>query len=250
MVLGRRVGSVGRVGSIGASIELMPSPICFAHRGASAVEPDNTLQAFELALRLGATGLETDAWLTADGAIVFDHDGQVGQKFRRRPISTVERAQLPEHIPTMDELFAACGADFHLSIDVCDAAAFEPIIAAAQSRLGLDRLWLCHRSMDVLGSVAEVHPSVRLVHSTSVGEMSSTPERHGAELRSRRLTGVNLRHEQWSAGRCALFARFGILSFAWGLEHTRQMQDVLAMGVHGMYSDHVDRMVEVVGAPR
>ncbi|MCH7789691.1 MAG: glycerophosphodiester phosphodiesterase, partial [Acidobacteria bacterium] len=94
----------------------MASPICFAHRGASAVEPDNTLPAFELALRLGATGLETDAWMTADGSVVLDHRGQVGPLLRRRPISAIERADLPAHIPTLGDLFSVCGVEYDLSI--------------------------------------------------------------------------------------------------------------------------------------
>src|SRR6185436_7833703 len=53
---------------------LLDPPIGFAHRGARAHAPENTLDAFALALRLGATGLETDLWLTADGIPVLDHD--------------------------------------------------------------------------------------------------------------------------------------------------------------------------------
>ena len=49
--------------------------LLFAHRGASANAPENTIAAFELALGLGATGLESDVWLTADGVAVLDHDG-------------------------------------------------------------------------------------------------------------------------------------------------------------------------------
>jgi glycerophosphoryl diester phosphodiesterase len=224
----------------------MTSPICFAHRGASAVEPANSLRAFELALRLGATGLATEAWLTADQVVVLDHRGRIGPPLRRQPISTLNHAELPDHIATLDDLLATCGDRYDLCIDVCDVAAFESIIATCEPAIGLDRLWLCHTSVEVLSTIAEVHPSTRLVHSTSIEEMTSTPERHGAEMRARRLSAVHLRHEQWSAGRCALFARFGILSFAWGLEHTRQIRDVVNAGVHGIYSDHVDRMLEVV----
>ncbi|MGA1075335.1 MAG: glycerophosphodiester phosphodiesterase, partial [Ilumatobacteraceae bacterium] len=54
---------------------LLDPPIMFAHRGARAHAPENTIEAFQLALRLGATGLESDAWLTADGVVVLDHDG-------------------------------------------------------------------------------------------------------------------------------------------------------------------------------
>jgi glycerophosphoryl diester phosphodiesterase len=49
-------------------------PICYAHRGASAELPENTLVAFRRALDLGADALETDAHLTRDGHLVLSHD--------------------------------------------------------------------------------------------------------------------------------------------------------------------------------
>ena len=57
---------------------LQHPPIGFAHRGARAHAPENTIEAFTLALRLGATGLESDVWSTADGEAVLDHDGVIG----------------------------------------------------------------------------------------------------------------------------------------------------------------------------
>ena len=71
-------------------------PIGFAHRGARANAPENTLEAFRLAVRLGATGLESDVWRTADGVAVLDHDGVVRAGLRRVPIarrSTVRAAR-------------------------------------------------------------------------------------------------------------------------------------------------------------
>ncbi|MEE2662615.1 MAG: glycerophosphodiester phosphodiesterase family protein [Myxococcota bacterium] len=44
------------------------------HRGARALRPENTLLAFEEALRLGVTTLELDLGVTADGAVVVAHD--------------------------------------------------------------------------------------------------------------------------------------------------------------------------------
>ena len=67
---------------------LLDDPITFAHRGARAYAPENTLEAFELGLRLGATGLESDVWVSADGVPVLDHDGVIRGRFgRARPIS-------------------------------------------------------------------------------------------------------------------------------------------------------------------
>jgi glycerophosphoryl diester phosphodiesterase len=49
-------------------------PVLLAHRGARAVLPDNSLEAFEAALRAGADGIETDARVSADGHVVLAHD--------------------------------------------------------------------------------------------------------------------------------------------------------------------------------
>lgn len=46
----------------------------YAHRGASAILPENTLEAFARALADGADALETDVHLTRDGAVVVHHD--------------------------------------------------------------------------------------------------------------------------------------------------------------------------------
>lgn len=46
----------------------------FAHRGASALAPENSMEAFLLASELGAGGIELDAQLTADGIPVVLHD--------------------------------------------------------------------------------------------------------------------------------------------------------------------------------
>lgn len=53
--------------------------INFAHRGASGVCPENTMAAFRRGLELGATGIETDVQLTADGKLVLIHDEELSR---------------------------------------------------------------------------------------------------------------------------------------------------------------------------
>ena len=52
-------------------------PVDFAHRGASARAPENTIEAFRLAAQSGARGLETDVHMTLDGRVVAIHDDSV-----------------------------------------------------------------------------------------------------------------------------------------------------------------------------
>jgi glycerophosphoryl diester phosphodiesterase len=60
--------------------------IVFAHRGAAAERPENTLASFRRALELGADALETDVHLTSDGAVVAAHDADGAR------VAGVERA--------------------------------------------------------------------------------------------------------------------------------------------------------------
>ena len=57
-------------------LELDPArgPFVWAHRGASALAPENSLASFQLAADLGANGIELDVRLTRDGAPVIVHD--------------------------------------------------------------------------------------------------------------------------------------------------------------------------------
>src|SRR5918994_4145382 len=52
-------------------------PVNLAHRGASALAPENTLEAFRMAVEAGAGGLELDVHLTRDGHVVVIHDETV-----------------------------------------------------------------------------------------------------------------------------------------------------------------------------
>ena len=223
-------------------------PIAFAHRGARAHAPENTLEAFELARRLGAPGLESDVWLTADGAAVLDHDGVVGGRLRRRRIREVERSALPSSVPTMGELYETCGREFELSLDLKDPAAMLAVVDAAllAGPPAFERLWICHWDLDVLSDWRTRWPTLRLVHSTRLGRLSGGAERHGAALAERGIEAVNLHHTEWTGGFIALYHRFGRLAFAWDVQFDRIMDEMLDAGIDGLYSDHVDTLVAAV----
>ena len=53
------------------------APLFFAHRGGSALRPENTLLAFSHGLSIGADALELDIQMTRDGEIVVIHDPTV-----------------------------------------------------------------------------------------------------------------------------------------------------------------------------
>lgn len=222
-------------------------PIAFAHRGARAHAPENTLDAFRLALRLGATGLESDVWSTADGEVVLDHDGVVKFGARKRTIAQLNRSQLPSHIPTLDELFDACGTSYHLSLDIKDPSVLASMMSIVRNCDGsmLERLWICHPNYSFLVSTRQETEGAHLVDSTRLSKIKEGPERRAATLAANGIEVCNMHHTDWNGGLVALFHRFGVATFSWDLQYAPALQSAIRMGMDAVYSDWVDRMVDV-----
>lgn len=225
---------------------LLDPPVTFAHRGARAHAPENTIEAFSLALKLGASGLESDVWLTADGVPVLDHDGIVRLGRRKRAIGETSRAELPAHIPTLAELFERCGSGFDLSLDLKGAGSGEAVVAVVKDVAPslLPRLWLCSPTWQELVPLRSLDPTVKLVDSTRLAKIKEGMERRMATLAEHGIDAVNLHHSDWSGGMVALTHRFERYALGWDLQQERVLRTAFRMGLDGVFSDWVDRMID------
>lgn len=226
------------------------TPITFAHRGARAEEPENTLAAFRRALELGAGGLESDAWLSSDGEVVLVHDGVFRRGFHRIHVDRTPAERLAEYgVPRLADLYAELGSAFELSIDIKDRGAAQPLLeaASAASPNARERLWLCAPSVRFLRELRSTAGPAHLVHSRNRQHLPEPLERHAADLADAGIAAMNLHHREWTAGVVALFHRFDVRAFAWDAQEVRHIRAVLEMGIDGIYCDHVDRLVATVG---
>ena len=124
-----------------------PVPAGVAHRGYSALYPENTMAAFAAAVDLGFRWLETDIRATADGIAVAFHDEEL-QRLTRLPgeVATLEWSELrrakvngQEPIPRLAEVLDAwpdIRIDLHLK---CDDA-IEPLLAEVAAADAWDRV--------------------------------------------------------------------------------------------------------------
>lgn len=111
----------------------IPTPIIFAHRGASAYAPENTLAAFELAAKQGAAAIEFDVKLTSDHKVIIIHDqtlerttdgsGKVVKKrlaaLRELDAGAWKSAEFRgEKIPLLEEVFEAVGNKVLMNIEL------------------------------------------------------------------------------------------------------------------------------------
>lgn len=218
-------------------------PYAFAHRGGRAHGPDNTLQTFARALAQGARGLETDAWLTADGIVVLDHDGVLrAAEQKHRPIGEVRRADLPGHIPTLDELYASCGTEFDLAIDVRLPLVGDAVIDVARQHRALGRLWLVAANAHDVGRWRplsdDVHLAVTLRPADSRRAVVEAAARSGADA-------VNMRWMWWTGRRLRRLRADGLLCFAYDAQRRFSVRRCARLGVDGIFSDDVRLLAQL-----
>ena len=222
--------------------------ITFAHRGARAELPENTIAAFTRALELGASGLESDAWLAADGEVVLVHDATFRRGLRKvRVGATTAEALAPFDVPRLADLYATCGTDYELSIDAKEPAVMRAMADVARVAGTPERLWICSPDLGELRALRAELSDVRLVHSPGFGGLPPANfERHCADLAAAGIDALNLHHVDWTLGTVTLAHRFELTAFAWDTQETRHIRAMLRHGIDGVYCDRVDRMVATV----
>ncbi|MBQ0138098.1 MAG: glycerophosphodiester phosphodiesterase [Kurthia sp.] len=129
----------------------------FAHRGASANFPENTLPAFEEAARLAVDGVELDVQRTKDGVLVVNHDERIHRTSNGKGhIADLNFEQLRKldfgswkdekfkgtQIPTLEEVLLIFKHTHHvinieIKTDVVPYEGIEEEVIALVSRLGM-----------------------------------------------------------------------------------------------------------------
>jgi hypothetical protein len=114
-------------------LESLARPVIFAHRGASAYAPENTIAAFELALAQQADAIELDVKLSADGYVIVHHDATVDRttngKGRVKDLTLDELKKLDagsffsetfkgQTVPTLEEVFEAVGMHTFINVEL------------------------------------------------------------------------------------------------------------------------------------
>ncbi len=143
-------------------LDQLPRPTIFAHRGSSAHAPENTLAAFELAIRQNADAVELDATLCADGHVVVFHDDTVERTtdgtglLKELPLEALKELDAGcyfdatfcgERIPTLDEVFETLGQKIFINVELKNyASPFDDLpkkVASLAKKHNLAKRMLC-----------------------------------------------------------------------------------------------------------
>jgi glycerophosphoryl diester phosphodiesterase len=125
------------------------NPVAYAHRGFSLIGAENSMSAFEAAVALGYTHLETDARVSADGVAVAFHDRVLDRvtndqgTLSKLPWARIAQARIlgTEPIPRLEEVLDAFN-NCHVNIDVKSHAAIGPTLDALRRTRSWSRVRL------------------------------------------------------------------------------------------------------------
>lgn len=218
----------------------------FAHVAGASTDPEHPLRGLDTARALGASGYDGPVRLTADGVAVVHPADSVGSRLRRKPLATLDHSQLPPTVALLGDLCRRQEASGSLLLDIDDdrvlAATLD--VARATSATLEERLWLCSSSVDNLMRWRE-HTTARLVHSARLTSLPASAEKWVAHLTERSIDGLCAFHGDWTGGLIALAHRFGRLTLARGPEHEREVATVYDIGIDGVSSPQVERLMAV-----
>jgi glycerophosphoryl diester phosphodiesterase len=124
----------------------LPGPLAFAHRG-GAQYPENSFRAFEHAVSLGYSYLETDVHATADGVLVAFHDPTLDRvtdragEIRALPYREVAAARIggTDPVPLLEDLLGAW-PQARFNIDAKAGAAVLPLVEVLRRTAAWDRV--------------------------------------------------------------------------------------------------------------
>lgn len=252
-------------------------PALYAHRGASAELPENTIPAFLRALEVGATAIETDVHRTRDGHVVISHDptgegaARVPRSIRTATLAEVKgwdvgcgprvrRGRAAPHarftMPTLEEALEALpGVPFNVDIKQHDEDTAAAVVAAVRRASAEARVLLTSFDARTVQRVRRLgYRGPTGLGQAEVLRLLALPV---AVLRAAPLAGraaqIPVRAGPIRLDRAALVAkahRLGIEVHYWTINDPAEAERLLALGADAVMTDDPAAVAPVLARVR
>lgn len=239
---------------------LKTRPTCIAHRGGSGIAPENTLAAFEKAIRIGAPWAELDVRASRRGALVVIHDrslerttngsGQVSD-FTLKELQSLNAGShfspkfAGERIPAFNEVLKAARGRLRLLVEIKEEGIEEAVASALRkSRMSDDCIVISfsprvlYRMRSIAKDIATglilkldkpVPPSPLILRARRVGGSMISPSKEGVTRKF-----VEAAHSK------------DVPIITWTVNEAARMRELLATDVDGITTDRPDILLNLL----
>lgn len=235
-----------------------------AHRGFSAVTPENTLVAIRKAIEAGASGCEFDVYAAKDGPVVLMHDATVDRTTngsgKVTELTVAELRQLDagswkdpryagEPVPTLEEALRAlkgsgCRAVIEIKMEGISQRVVETVRAAGM----LDEAAVIAFSPTVVKEVRALEP--RLPCAWLSGEkLKGSPTQRADWIASRarqcNTNMVDLNYNMLSAEILSELKQRGLVVWTWTVNDPVIMEGLMRWGIQSITTDRPDLATDI-----
>ena len=223
--------------------------ICFAHRGASGYEPENTLRSFSKALELGATWIECDVRKVENELVVF-HDrtlsrltgssGWVGNQ----TIASLRALKVKgtEQIPLLSEVLALLKGKARAQLELKGAGSGDLLARYLNGMLSqgwaADSFLISSFDHEELALFKRACPAIP-IGILLYGYPMNTPQM----AQSLGAYSVHIDLETVTPKRVSTLHELGFKVFVYTVNEPTDISAMRAIGVDGVFSDYPDRVL-------
>lgn len=242
----------------------------WAHRGASGYEKDNTLESFELALKMGADGLESDAYLTKDHELVFYHDDKISYQGKEYPLTQLTTEQIQSvdlgkgrKVPKVSDMFVHfkdqknhSGDYVRFSLDIKTINMGDELVQLAKKMDISNRVEITANDnypifWNKMKQWRNMNPDIQLVNSAHFqmkglkrifGKMF---DQNWARYKQFGLKAINIQAKYLTQDLITKIQNQNLKVYVWDCHTEEKIQQYLKYGVDGIYTNYPDVAVKL-----
>lgn len=229
--------------------------LVIAHRGASAYEPENTLRAFDLAIRQGAQMIELDLHISRDNQIVVIHDSMLDHttslqgRVDQLTLAEIKQANAGkgERVPTLDETLDLTQGKIRLYLEIKDPRAANETLRIVRERRCQDKVMLASFDIPLMQRLGEEVRDIEL--GVILGNETLNPVVRWREA----FPWIALRHIKYQTLCMQVELCYGYLArrtkaegkklYVWTADEEEQFTRMIERGVDGIVTNKPDRLI-------
>ncbi len=243
-----------------------PQTKVVAHRGGSHLAPENTAPAFDNAIKLGVDMIEIDVEQTSDGVVIVLHDARVDRTTQGTgavdslTYDYIKTLDAGSHfsdkfkgtkISTLDEVMDQINGKTGLLIEIKNGSERYPgieqkVVDAIQKRKAYK--WVVVQSFNKK-AIDMVKAADKKIKTYYLLGRDSFPKYYNS-LRAGNETidfdGLAVSWKAWSKNSLDSVKNLGLVTYAWTVDDTTAMKQLIDWNISGIITDDPDKLIEIL----
>ncbi len=219
--------------------------LIIAHRGASAVAPENTITAFEAAIAAGADGIEFDVRLSGDGVPIVIHDETLyrthGVRKRVADMSLKELNQFD--VPGLAQVFDLFQANkLILYLEMKETRVAEECCRVVEHYGLKDRVVFACFEHSALQTIKDINPAFKTatLFQPPAFSILKRAQAIGAD-------GIALHHRLVNAPLVEEANQAGLKVAVWTVDDPTWVKHAQAMGIYALITNNPSTLIQLNG---